>query len=268
MKQLEEIQKINAERSDNILKCFDSEIEKGGNKTDFSTKERKNLAKKGQAMPDGSFPIRNAQDLKDAIQSIGRAKNSSKAKAWIKRRAKALGLEKILPETWEKSFTYEEAVEIIEKAINSGILSQKEIGQLEKAKYIKRTGGPGNYKYIYKEKDKKEIESKDEITSKMFGKLNIIEKYKGKHIVTKPGSKIIEVYDSKEDTLFTVALDDSKMYGNRKFVESANNVKTAKKYIDWLNSNNKNYIDPGEHMKKIEEQNKNMPKQMRDIMNK
>lgn len=77
------------------------QLEKGGNKTEFSTKERKKLADKGAAMPDGSFPIRNKQDLKDAIKSVGRAKDPSAAKSHIKKRAKALGLTDLLPDNWE-----------------------------------------------------------------------------------------------------------------------------------------------------------------------
>ena len=68
-------------------------------KADFSEKERKKLAKKKEAMPDGSFPIRNTSDLKNAIQAVGRAKDPDKA--WIKKRAKALGKEDLLPDTWK-----------------------------------------------------------------------------------------------------------------------------------------------------------------------
>lgn len=88
----------------NVLESFldSNEIEKGGgNKHYFSTKERENLAKKGEALPDGSFPIRNTQDLKDAIKSVGRAKNPERAKRWIKRRARELGKEDLLPDTWK-----------------------------------------------------------------------------------------------------------------------------------------------------------------------
>ena len=61
---------------------------KGENKHYFSHKERMELAKEGKAMPNGSFPIRNKQDLHDAIKSWGLAKDKSKAKAWIIKRAK------------------------------------------------------------------------------------------------------------------------------------------------------------------------------------
>lgn len=67
---------------------------------DFSVKERATLSEKGQAMPGGGFPIRNRNDLKNAIQAIGRAKNPAAAKAWIIKRAKALGLTDLLPDGW------------------------------------------------------------------------------------------------------------------------------------------------------------------------
>lgn len=67
---------------------------------EFKPKERKDAAGKGLAMPDGSFPIKNAADLRNAIKAVGRAKNSAAAKAHIIRRAKALGLEDLLPDGW------------------------------------------------------------------------------------------------------------------------------------------------------------------------
>jgi hypothetical protein len=67
---------------------------------EFSAKERETLAEKGQAMKGGGFPIRNKADLQNAIRAIGRAKNPAAAKAHIKKRAKALGLSDLIPETW------------------------------------------------------------------------------------------------------------------------------------------------------------------------
>lgn len=66
----------------------------------FSTKQRKAAAKSGAAMKDGSFPIQNEQDLKNAIRAVGRASNPAAAKAHIIKRAKALGLTKLLPNDW------------------------------------------------------------------------------------------------------------------------------------------------------------------------
>jgi hypothetical protein len=49
------------------------------------------------AMPDGSFPIKNKADLKNAIQAFGRAKDKAATAKHIRARAKALGLEDVLP---------------------------------------------------------------------------------------------------------------------------------------------------------------------------
>lgn len=66
----------------------------------FSAKQRKNAASSGAAMPDGSFPIQNAQDLKNAIKAVGRASNSAAAKAHIIKRAKAMKMTNLLPSGW------------------------------------------------------------------------------------------------------------------------------------------------------------------------
>lgn len=91
--------------SQNVFKAYcdkhPEEIEKANNKTYFSHKERKDLAKKGEAMSNGKYPIRNSQDLKDAIRLVGASSMpESEVKAWIKKRAKELGLTDELPESW------------------------------------------------------------------------------------------------------------------------------------------------------------------------
>jgi len=64
---------------------------------------RRRLAKKGQARPDGSFPIPNVAYLKKAIQAYGRANDKAAAKAHIIARAKALGRTDLLPDSWRVS---------------------------------------------------------------------------------------------------------------------------------------------------------------------
>lgn len=68
----------------------------------FSTEKRKQMAKSGSALPDGSFPIATAVDLKNAIRAIGRANPEDRARvrAHIRKRAKALGLSNLIPEAW------------------------------------------------------------------------------------------------------------------------------------------------------------------------
>lgn len=78
-------------------------------KREFSGSRREELAKEGAAMPDGSFPIVNETDLKNAIQAIGRAKNPDLAKAHIMKRAAQLGKEDLIPDSWKSA---DENVEI------------------------------------------------------------------------------------------------------------------------------------------------------------
>lgn len=69
---------------------------------EFTTKQREKLAEEKEAMPDGSYPIRNRDDLKNAIQAFGRSKNPEKTKAWIKKRARELDAEDLIPESWKE----------------------------------------------------------------------------------------------------------------------------------------------------------------------
>ncbi len=66
----------------------------------YSKNQRDKLAGT-KALPDGSFPIENKSDLKNAISAYGRAKNKARAKAHIIKRAKALGATNMLPDDWK-----------------------------------------------------------------------------------------------------------------------------------------------------------------------
>ena len=70
-------------------------------KKDYTQAERELAGDKGEALPDGSYPIKTVGDLKNAIQAFGRAKDPAKVKAHIKARAKALGREEMVPENWK-----------------------------------------------------------------------------------------------------------------------------------------------------------------------
>lgn len=65
-----------------------------------SSSERDRLSSEGKALPDGSFPIANESDLRNAIQAYGRASDKEKAKRHIIKRARALGRTDLLPEDW------------------------------------------------------------------------------------------------------------------------------------------------------------------------
>jgi len=86
-----------AEEVDDNLKSVLAEVVK----KDYSDAERAEMARNGQAMANGGFPIKTVADLKNAIQAIGRAKNPAAAKAHIKSRAKALGRSDLIPDSWK-----------------------------------------------------------------------------------------------------------------------------------------------------------------------
>lgn len=61
---------------------------KGGS---VSAAGRREAQRKGETMPGGKFPIRNAADLRNAKHDVGRASDPAAARAWINKRAKELG---------------------------------------------------------------------------------------------------------------------------------------------------------------------------------
>lgn len=69
-------------------------------KRERSMETRRRLAESGEAMPDGSYPIVTIEDLRNAIQAVGRASNYDAARRHIISRARALGRVDLLPEEW------------------------------------------------------------------------------------------------------------------------------------------------------------------------
>jgi hypothetical protein len=72
----------------------------------FDTATRKKLASTGAALPDGSYPIENTEDLRNAVRAYGRANDPDEVKAHIKKRAAALGASDILPVAWKSAGGY------------------------------------------------------------------------------------------------------------------------------------------------------------------
>lgn len=60
----------------------------------WNAESRREAAKKGQALPDGSFPITNKTDWNKARQALGRANNRAKVIRHLKKRGRALGVPK------------------------------------------------------------------------------------------------------------------------------------------------------------------------------
>ena len=96
MEVLSEITKVLDKREG---KPAEGEVEKA----DYNSKDRKKMADSGEAMKDGSFPIKTAQDVKNAVKDWGRTGSKSSVKRHIIRRAKAIGATSSLPSDWPGS---------------------------------------------------------------------------------------------------------------------------------------------------------------------
>ena len=80
-----------------LAKAYESVI-----KRTFTADQRKTLVTNGAALSNGSYPIENVADLKNAIHAVGRGKAPhAEIQAHIKKRAKALGAEDQLPDEWK-----------------------------------------------------------------------------------------------------------------------------------------------------------------------
>jgi transcriptional regulator with XRE-family HTH domain len=96
---------------------------------DYSPEQRDQMAKDGEAMPDGSFPIADCADLKNAIQAVGRASDPAKVRAHIKKRAKALDCDTELPDDWSTNETEDTPMDEDEQK-TAGIIG---VGSLSKS---------------------------------------------------------------------------------------------------------------------------------------
>jgi hypothetical protein len=78
-----------------------------------SRAKRMQLAKEGRALPDGSFPITNVEDVKNAIQAYGRAKAGHKAavRRHITKMAKKFDRPDLVPDEWKSLSTVDEDVD-------------------------------------------------------------------------------------------------------------------------------------------------------------
>jgi len=79
---------------------------------DFSSDKRDDLAKKGHALKDGSFPIENVADLRRAVRAYGRTTDDKKVKVrrHIVKRARALGKSDLIPDNWGEASITDDAL--------------------------------------------------------------------------------------------------------------------------------------------------------------
>jgi hypothetical protein len=98
------------------VKAQDADLTKG-----YNTADRKRMADTGQALSDGSFPIKTKADLRKAIRAVGRGgSDHDEIRKHIITRAHALGLEAMVPDNWNADGSLKETAKAdtatIEKA--------------------------------------------------------------------------------------------------------------------------------------------------------
>ena len=210
---------------------YPKEIRKANNKTDFSHSERKDLAKKGEAMPNGKYPIRNSQDLKDAIKLSGASDMpKEKVQAWIKKRAKELGLESELPEEWkskevEKTMDCNDANAICKEDLDDKPKGPEGdgIAKTEEGETIER-----------EEPDSQEIEkSEDGLTVSM--KFSSVE---DAMIFKSVISEMIQEGKVKADVLEKAKKEDGMYAVFADFANFLEGVKTRSKNVHWKEEDN------------------------------
>ena len=109
-----------------------TQVEELVEKRDVSTEERERLANRGAAMPDGSYPIKTKQDLKNAIAAYGRAKDPAAVKRHIIRRARALGATDLLPEDWNVKKSA--AAQVLDSKMSDADIEKFDAGLFEAAR--------------------------------------------------------------------------------------------------------------------------------------
>jgi len=83
-----------------MLGDLDADDDCDADKGEFSAAEREKDAEADVAMPDGSYPIRSATDVENAVRDYYRSGKKPDVKAHIIARAKAIGAEGALPDGW------------------------------------------------------------------------------------------------------------------------------------------------------------------------
>lgn len=213
-----------------VCEKYPKEIRKANNKTDFSHSERKDLAKKGEAMPNGKYPIRNSQDLKDAIKLSGASDMpKEKVQAWIKKRAKELGLESELPEDWkskevEKTMDCNDANAICKEDLDDKPKGPEGDG-IAKNEETETTDEETNSEEIEKSEDGLTVSMKfSSVEDAMVFKSVISE-------MIQEGKVKADVLEKakKEDGMYTVFVD---------FANFLEGVKTRSKNVHWKEEDN------------------------------
>ena len=115
----------------------------------ISREKRMKLADEGRALPDGSFPIRNISDLKNAVHAYGRSKPGKRGlvRRHIMKMARMLERDDIIPDTWTKGGTTASA-EFVDATKPLEGMSPQELDALKKVAKSEQKDDENRAKYV------------------------------------------------------------------------------------------------------------------------
>ena len=149
-----------------------------------SKQSRDDAADKGQALSDGSYPIRNEADLKNAISAFGRSKESDRAKVrrHIIKRARALGKYDLVPEDWKNAD---------QASIEANLTSIRERAEAARAEFSAITAA------ATADKDKERFKEVEKTIEKPVDEMSPAEKGRAVSELRSKGIEVPEALDPK-----------------------------------------------------------------------
>ena len=240
---------INEKIFEDFCKKHKEEIEKEVNKPELSCiaksyiseKERAKLEKERKAMAGGRFPVRNISDLKNAIKLVGNSDlPKDEVMKFLKRRAKDLGAENEIPESWnevEKTIDCDDVNVICKESLDEEIKEPSGDG-IAKAEGF-------NILINFNDLDEAEMFKSLVDELKNSGKLDIASiETKNEEIEKSWG-----IDEIKEETYQDPSLDDGVLKAKdamyKVFVDYANfleGVKTRSKNVHWKEEDNSKHV--------------------------
>lgn len=101
-------------------------------KADLSAAGRKKAAASGAAMADGSYPITTKADLRKAIKAVGRGgADHDKIRKHVIARARALGLENLVPDNWNPDGSLKDATKADEPSTAEDAVDAETVAKAE-----------------------------------------------------------------------------------------------------------------------------------------
>lgn len=116
----------------------------------YSADQLRDMLAKGHAIHNDngepSYPIADEEDLRKAIRAVGRGgKDHDKVRAYIIRRAKALGKSDMLPDNWGASGAMKEATQLAESSSLSEAIGAQPTGSRMRIKLVDRGWGSSGF---------------------------------------------------------------------------------------------------------------------------